>query len=164
MPDWLTHLVIAAVSAEIVNTRKKSLVLLGAILPDLLPKLMLLRLFIQLPNIDYSVLSAFHTPFVLFLVICLMTLLFKYDYIKVVALLSLGAGTHFVADTLLIHFTGGVHLLYPFSLHPFRFDLFWPDQPWAVLLPMMLIYVLIMLIKWKKKRKEVNNSLPASSC
>lgn len=154
MPDWLTHIVLAAVAVELFSIRNKSLVFLGALLPDLLPKLVLLRLIIPIPELNYTLLSAFHTPFVLFLVTLLIAPLFRYRYRAVVALITLGALTHFLSDALLRHFSGGVALLYPLSLKHYTLNLVWPEQSYLILLPALLIYGLIHFIKWNHGTKR----------
>ncbi|MDP3734290.1 MAG: hypothetical protein Q8R37_03600 [Nanoarchaeota archaeon] len=155
MPDWLTHIVIAAVVGELFSVRKKSLLFFGALLPDILPKLVLLRLFIPLPALDYTLLSAFHTPFVLFLVTLLIAPLFRYRYKIVVALITLGALTHFVSDALLQHFSGGVALLYPLSLKHYTLNLVWPEQSYLILLPALFMYGLILIVK--RENREAKN-------
>jgi membrane-bound metal-dependent hydrolase YbcI (DUF457 family) len=135
------------VFAEMFNVRKKSVVLLGAILPDLLPKLVLLELFVPIPNWDYTLLSAFHVPFVLFLVILLLAPLFRYRYARIVWWLSLGTFTHLLSDTLLRHFQGGIAWLYPFSVEKYALHWVWPDQSYLILMPALLSYLTIILIK-----------------
>ncbi len=147
MPDWLTHIVIALVFAEIFSVRKKSVVLLGAVLPDVLVKLTLLELFIPIPNWNYTFLSAFHVPLVLFLVILLLAPLFRYKYSAIVGWLSLGALTHFASDALLRHFQGGVALFYPFSLDKYSLNWVWPDQSYFILIPALIAYIMVGFVK-----------------
>ncbi len=154
MPDWLTHVVIALVFAEIFNVRKKSVVLLGAILPDFLPKLIQLELFVPIPNWNYALLSAFHVPFVLFLVILLIAPLFRYKYVSIVGWLSLGTFTHLLSDTLLRHFQGGISWLYPFSMEKYALHWVWPDQSYLILIPAIITYILVVVFKHRLKANE----------
>lgn len=152
MPDLLTHLIIGLVLIEIFNVRKMSLVLLGTIMPDLLLKLVLLRLFIRIPNINYGVLSAFHTPFVLFLVSLLIAPLFRYDYKKVVLWLNLGALSHFLADATLKHLSEtGVRLFYPLSYNTYTLSLIWPNHSYLLMMFFLLVYIAIFLFKSQKR-------------
>ena len=151
MPDWVTHIAIALLILEIYPVKKKSLVLLGAIMPDLLPKLVLLRLLIPLPGVDYTILSAFHTPFVLFLVTLLVAPFFRYNYWRVVFGITLGATSHFLSDALLRHFVGGVNLFYPVLLRHYTLNLVWPDQSYLILIPTVILYLVVVL--YKKYRK-----------
>lgn len=157
MPDWVTHIVIALLFAEAFDVPKKSIVLFGAILPDIFPKLVLLRLFTPLPLGDLGFLKAFHTPFVLFLVIMLIALLFRYNYLKIVLWLSLGAVTHFFADSLLKHFTGGVNLLFPLSLEHYTLNLVWPNHSFIILIPTILVYFSLLIFKKYSGRRLINN-------
>ena len=156
MPDWLTHVVIGLILIEIFNVRKKSLVLIGTLLPDILPKIVLLGLLFKLPNFNYELFNAFHIPFILFLVTLLIAPLFRYDYWKVVLLMNLGTISHFLADALLKHFsTAGVRLLYPFKFQPYSANLVWPDQSYFILIPAVIVYVVIILLKKKYSAKDI---------
>lgn len=144
MPDWLTHAVLGLLVAEIFSVRKKSLVVLGALLPDIFPKLVLLRLLIPLPHLNYTGLGAFHTPFVFFLATIIIAPLFRYSYWKFILWLNLGAATHFFSDALLRHFAAGVHLFYPISLGHFTLNVVWPDESYWVLIPALLLYGVVL--------------------
>lgn len=147
MPDWVTHIAIALLILELYPVQKKSLVLVGAILPDLLPKLVLLRLLVPIPPFDYHFLSAFHTPFVLLLVVMLMAPLFRYDYWKVVGWITVGTTSHFLSDALLQHFVGGVNLFYPVLLKHYALNLVWPEQSYLILIPTAVLYLIVVLYK-----------------
>ena len=149
MPDWFTHVLIGLIIAEVFNVRKKSLILIGTILPDILPKLVLLRLFIPIPNISYSTLKAFHTPFVMVIVILLAAPIFKYSYKKAVVLMGTGAISHMLADAALTHFAGGVRLLYPFSMEKYSFNFFWPNESFIIMIPLLIMYIAIVAIRRK---------------
>lgn len=157
MPDWVTHIAIALLILELYPVKKKSLVLLGAIMPDLFPKLVLIRLLIPIPAIDYHILSAFHTPFVLFLATLLIAPLFRYNYWKVVLWITIGTTSHFLSDALLRHFIGGVNLFYPVLLKHYTLNLVWPDQSYLILIPTVIFYLLIII--YKKYRAVSKNAL-----
>ena len=147
MPDWFTHVLIGLIIAETLNVRKKSLILIGTIIPDILPKLVLLRLFIPIPSINYTVLKAFHTPFMMVIAIMLIAPLFRYSYRKVVVLMSAGALSHLLADAALRHFAGGVQLLYPFSMEKYSFNFFWPNESFIIMIPLIFIYITIAMYR-----------------
>lgn len=158
MPDWLTHLVIGLVLIEIFNVEKKSLILLGAILPDLIPKLVLLRLFVPLPDLSFGLLNSLHVPFILFLFTLLIAPVFRYDYKKVVLWLNIGTISHFLADALLRNFgNGGVKLLYPLTIEKYNLNLVWPNESYYILVPALLVYLVIIMIK--KKNHNFNIKL-----
>ncbi len=155
MPEWLTHVIIGLLLAEVFSVRKKSIVLLGAILPDILVKLTLIKLFIPIPNIDYSVLGALHVPFVFFLFTLLIAPLFRYNYVQTVLWLNLGAVSHFLSDALLRHVTGGgVRLLYPLSLDYYTLSLFWPEQSYLLGILALVLYGMIIILKKYKYQSK----------
>ena len=163
MPEWVTHLLLGLIAAEVFSVRKKSVVLLGAILPDLLVKLVLVKLFLPIPNIDYSLLGAFHVPFVFLLSTFLLATWFRYSYWHIVLWLNLGALTHFLSDALLRHLAGGgVRLLYPLSLEYYTLGGVWPEQSYLIFIPALLLYGLIKLTKrWHSSK--MSDGWPAAS-
>lgn len=165
MPEWGTHVIVGLLLAEIFKVKKKSVVLVGAILPDIFVKLTLMRLFIPIPNLDYSMLGAFHVPFVFFLSSLLLAPLFHERYASIVLWLNLGAASHFLTDALLRHLAeGGVRLLYPLSLDYYTLSLFWPEQSyWLGILAAPLYGILIALKKYRLKRAiPLNQRLPTN--
>ena len=148
MPEWVTHALLGLLVAEIFSVRKKSIVVLGALLPDMIIKLTLLRLFIPIPNFDYAILGAFHTPFPLLLFTILISPLFRYDHLTIIAWLNLGALTHFLSDALLRHLgSGGVRLLYPFTAKYYTLGLIWPDDTLWIGLATAILYFGIIAFK-----------------
>lgn len=164
MPDWLTHLVLGLVLTELFSVQKKSLVLLGAILPDILSKLVLLQFFVPILDLNLKFLRAFHVPFVLFLLTLIAAPVFKYDYRKVIFWLNLGILSHFLSDLMLRHLspTSGMMLFYPFSSAGFSLNLVWPDQSYFILIPALLLYFAIILIKRYYHQINISRNRPAS--
>lgn len=145
MPDLVTHVVMALVLIELFQVRKRSLVLLGAILPDIFAKVVLLRLFLPLPHIDYGVLSAFHVPFVFILFSLLLAPLFRSPYWKVVGSLTLGGLSHILADAFLRHFgDSGVKLFFPLLSQAYTLGWVWPDESFLLLFPGILMYLFLL--------------------
>ncbi len=154
MPDWLTHVAIGLLFAELFSVRKKSIVLLGAILPDILPKIILLQLLFPLPVFNNNILEAAHVPFIFFLGTMMVAPLFRYNYWKIVGWLNLGAVSHFLADALLRHFGGGgVRLLYPLASQKYTLNLVWQDQTYLIFTPVLLLY---LMVQWYKKSRFRN--------
>lgn len=142
MPEWATHALLGLVIAEIFGVRKKSIVMLGALLPDILVKLVLIRLFLPIPNVDYSILGSGHTPFVFLLLSVLICPLFRYDHIKIILWMNLGALTHFLADATLRHISdGGVRLLYPLTTKMYTLSLIWPDDTYWLAIFLAILYL-----------------------
>ncbi len=162
MPDWLTHIVIALILLDLwpfilpkFPIKKKSVVLVGALLPDIFPKLFLATIFIPFPEINYNLLGAFHTPFIFFLLSILITPLFRYDWEKIILWLNIGAISHFLADALLRHFDAGVRLLFPLSLKHYTLNLVWPDQSYFILVPALILYLAIKLAKRPRSKSSI---------
>ncbi len=145
MPDWVSHLLIGLIFVELFNIRKKSLVLLGALMPDLISKLFLLFFYLGFRNIVG--LDSFHTPTVCFLMSIFISPLFRYERIRTIFLVNIGLATHFLSDLLIRHFTSGIRLLFPFSMGIYNVGLFWPEQSIYVLMASLIIYILIRVVK-----------------
>lgn len=145
MPDWLSHLVVGLIIAELFNVRKKSLVLLGALLPDVLTKLSLA--FFYMDAAKNFTLSSFHTPVMCFLIAIAITPLFKYNRLKVFYLVSIGVISHFLADLTLKHLTGGMRLFFPFSSNTYILNWMWPEQSFYFILVSLAVYLFILIYK-----------------
>ena len=145
MPDWMSHILVGLIIAEAFNIRKKSLVLLGALLPDVLSKLFLLFFYFDFFN-NLSVRS-FHSPIMVFLLAILLAPIFKYNRLKTVILVSVGALSHFLADLTMRHFNSGIRLLFPFSMETYSLGLLWPDESIYFLLGALIVYLALKLCK-----------------
>ena len=146
MPDLMSHLLIGLILAEVFNIRKKSLVVLGAIAPDLLSKFHLLYLHLGLQSpISFNL---FHTPFIVFLISILIAPLFKYNKLKIILFFNIGAMSHFLSDLAMKHFTViGTRLFFPFSNSNYTLNLIWPEQSIYILIVSLIIYIIIKFVK-----------------
>lgn len=145
MPDWMSHLLIGLIFCELFNVRKKSLVLLGTLMPDLISKFFLLFFYLGFWN--GVTLDSFHTPLLCFLSGILIAPLFRYDMVKTVFLISIGWVTHFLFDLTMRHFTVGIRLFFPFSMNDYKLGLIWPEQSIYVLIAFFVIYVFIKVAR-----------------
>ena len=148
MPDLMSHLLIALILAEIFNIKKKTLVILGALLPDLLSKWFLIYVHFGIaPSISFV---PFHTPIMVFLISLLIAPLFRYNQLKVIGFINLGASSEFLSDLTMKHFTVvGSRLFFPFSMSNYTFNLIWPEQSIYILIGSFVAYLLIRFIKKK---------------
>ena len=82
MPDLMSHLLIGLILAELLNTKKKSLVVLGALMPDLISKIHLVYFYFGFPH-SISFYN-FPTPFIAFFFMmgCSITCQYGTHYIK----------------------------------------------------------------------------------
>jgi len=145
MPDWMSHLLIGLILAEIFNIKKTSLVIFGALLPDLLSKFYLISFYF---GIDESFpFSYLHTPVLSILVGILIAPLFRYDRIKTTAFISLGIASHFLSDLTMRHFHAGMFIFFPFSTKAYTLNWVWPEQSIYVLIGTFIVYTLIRVVK-----------------
>jgi len=146
MPDLMSHLIIGLILAEVFNVRKKSLVVLGAIAPDLLSKFHLIYVYFSLPSTISFV--SFHTPLMLFILSILIAFLFRYDKLKTILFFNIGALSHFLSDLTIRHFAGiGTRLFFPFTNKNYSLNLIWPEESLYVLIVSLIVYVSIRIIK-----------------
>ncbi len=147
MPDLVSHVLIALILCELFNLKPKSLVILGAILPDITQKLYLI-----LPVSDalFWFLIPFHTPIGEILLSFIVIQFFSIDRKKSFLLLLLGWSSHFLSDMLSRHFLLGQLLLFPFSWKSFEFGILWFDKYYYILVVLIIIYVGIKTLKFIK--------------
>ncbi len=154
MPDLLSHLLFGLIACELANPKKKGLILLGTVFPDLITKIFLFGFIVNLPKELASALALFHSFIPLFLVVILVGLFFK-DYFSAIYLIGVGALSHILLDVLNTHYIVGIRLFLPFSWRYFRIDGFWPDQYIWILIPFLIVYIFIRVYKRLKTGKFV---------
>ena len=140
MPDLMSHLLIGLILAELLGVRKKSLVALGAISPDVLSHLDIIYTYSDLPRIFNF--NSFHTPFMSLLISLLISAFFIYPKYKTVLLFNLGSMSEYLSDLLVKHF-------FPFSLHNYSLSLVWSNDSIYILIVCLIIYGAIKFIKKK---------------
>ena len=146
MPDLLSHIIIGLILAELFNIRKKSLVVLGTILPDILAKMQLVYLYLPIPPLVSFV--SFHTPIMLFLISIIISPLFKHDKFKTILFINLGTMSHFLSDLTIKHFAViGTRIFYPFTNTNYTLNLIWPEQSIYILIGSLLVYIFIRIVK-----------------
>jgi hypothetical protein len=118
MPSLLAHIFLGMLLAYLFRVERKSILLFGAILPDIKIFLFLLATPLLGLSAANSLIIPIHSPFgSLLLALFFASLLPKGAYIRNLLLLCLGAATHFALDAGIYPFYGIEHylLLYPFS-------------------------------------------------
>lgn len=139
MPELVTHIIVAfLIWAIFLKKEKLSIILVGAILPDIYYKLgYILRYFVG-ENIVLG-LSVSHT-FVGGLLVCLIIgPLFKGDYKKIVSLLYIGTVSHILLD--ITQIPGVYMLLWPFSFEFWGLNWIWPETLFPLVISSVLIGV-----------------------
>lgn len=147
MPDWLSHIIIGLLVAEIFNIDKKGLVVLGSLLPDFVVKINLLGAFFHVNDSLLFVTRLYHSPVMGLVIPAIIAPLFKYDWKKTYLYIMLGFMLHLFADSFTRHYYDGI-LLYPFSNGFFSFNVFWPEQYWIILIMSLVAYALVKYIKY----------------
>lgn len=152
MPDWLTHILIALIICELFKIKRKSLVLLGALLPDIIFKGVILGNLFSIPLTNlYWFLMPFHLPTGAFLFTVFLTPFFRYNQKKVFILITIGWISHLLADLtakyLYLFTNEQALLLFPFSWKSFSFNLVWPEKYYLVLILSVIIYFTIIVFR-----------------
>jgi len=160
MPDWISHILLGLIIAELLNVKKKSLIVLGSILPDIILKTYTLALLTPVPlNFMFWFFYPLHTIAGVLLFSFLLTLIFQYDAKKTFLLVSIGAVFHILLDMTtkpILYNIQGL-LLFPFSWQAYSIGLFYSEQYWIVLLILLGIYLIIKLIG-KLHLRNINKS------
>lgn len=146
MPDWLSHIIIGLIVAEILSINKKGLVVLGSLLPDFIVKINLLTAFFHVNDNLLFVTRLYHSPIMGLVIPAIIVPLFKFNWKKTYIYIMLGFMSHLFADSFTKHYYDGI-LLYPFSTSFFSFNVFWPEQYWIMLIISLIIYAFIKFIK-----------------
>jgi len=159
MPDLLTHVLVGLILVKLFKVRKKSLVLLGAALPDIISKLPLWRFFPTSRNIFFFGLMPFHSLIGLIILTVLISFFFNYKEYKTITLISLGWISHIILDLTNKHYLiKQVYLLMPFSYKATEIGWLWQDEYLIMLLSSIVILITIYIIenvtKWRKIKKK----------
>lgn len=146
MPDWISHIIIGLIFAEIFNIEKKGLVVLGSLLPDFVVKIYILSFFFHVNDNLLFVSKLYHAPIMGLIIPALLVPLFEYGWKKTYLYVMAGFMLHIFADSFTRHYSDGI-LLYPFSNSFFSFNVFWAEQYWIIMVASILAYLLIKLYK-----------------
>ena len=142
--------------------KKKKCVMVGALIPDII-KAGLIFDFIGMDIGDF--IAPFHTPVGSMISAALFSLLFEFEARKkIFYLLIFGASTHFALDFLLMHVSGGMLLLFPFSWHGWQLGVIQCDNYYVALVALLLACVVYIIsnIIYRRKKKGYLYSYPIS--
>lgn len=134
MPDWISHIFFALIIAEIFKIRKKSLLVLGSLLPDFITKIYLLGNFFKLPNwmIFDTYVFHFFVPSVILALIC--ALFFRKEATRAAILIPFGVVLHLLLDSTTRNF-----------FYTEWYNILWIDQYWIAALVTGTIYFIIKI-------------------
>jgi len=153
MPDWLSHIIIGLIVAELFNIDKKGLVVLGSLLPDFVVKINLLSAFFHVNDKLLFVTRLYHSPVMGLIIPALIAPFFKYNRKKTYFFIMMGFMLHLFADSFTRHYYDGI-LLYPVSNSFFSFNIFWPEQYWIITITSLILYALIKIVKHRISAKN----------
>lgn len=143
MPDWITHIAVAYSLALIVKVKKRELVVLGALLPDIFKAFLPLGAIIGYGDTFFlgNYFAPFHTLIGVILTSALLSTFFDAPR-KILPLFLFGAFSHLAIDSLLYPFGYENWFFWPL----FKFDamgFIWPD---SLLTPVVASSVCLILI------------------
>ena len=128
MPDWITHIAVAYSVAVLAGVKKRELVVLGALLPDIFKVFIPVGAFLGYGQAFFmgNYFAPFHTALGVILSSTLVSTFFS-DHRKVLTLLLIGATTHLIMDSLLYPF--GYENWFFWPLFSFKTNgIIWPDS------------------------------------
>jgi hypothetical protein len=148
VPDWITHIAVAYSLALLVNIKRRELVVLGALLPDLFKIFLPLGTIFGFGNDNFlgNYFAPFHTVLGVTLTASLLSTFFK-DSLRILPLFVLGAASHLFLDSLLYPFGKTIWFFWPF----FTFDaggFLWPD---SLFTPLIAISVCLSFVLWRRR-------------
>ena len=148
MPDWFTHTLAGWITGKAIKM-EVGLLVVGSLIPDL--KYINIG-FLNYFSVDlHTYFDVFHTPFVAFLVGGLFALFFK-DIKKAFVLFAIGITTHFILDFLLVHVTGGIRFLFPFSWEGWQLYLIRADNYWVTIIAVISAILVYIVCLYRDKR------------
>lgn len=157
MPDWISHILLGLIIAEILNARKKSLVVLGSVLPDIILKFYTISVIIPVDvNSFFWLFYPLHTIIGVIIFSFIITIFFKYDTKKTFLLLAIGAVSHILLDVTTKSMVYNIQslLLFPFSWKAYNFGLIYTEQYWIAMIVLFFSYIIIrhLLRKYRSLR------------
>ena len=157
MPDWLAHILVAWILCNILGIKFKffskentAIVMVGALIPDIV-KVGLIFDFLGMDVWDF--IAPLHTPIGSMLSAALLSLLFE-ERKRIFYLLIFGAALHFALDFLLMHVSGGMLLLFPFSWGEWQLGVIQCDNYYVALIALILACVIYILSRDITKAKR----------
>jgi len=148
MPDWISHILIVLIIAQVFNVRNRGLLVLGALLPDVLGKAKLFNFFFDSTPPIITMFSSYgHHLTVSLLAGAFIALFFVYPYLKTTVLISIGVATHFLSDGLFKSFIYNGYL-----------PILWQDQYYIILITALALYFILKKFDIHIKRGFKNES------
>jgi|TARA_B100001971_G_C18094298_1_gene485216 hypothetical protein len=162
MPDWLAHVLAAAILWKLLihkfnfDSKFIPIIMVGALIPDAEKMGLLLYVLAEI-DIGYF-LKPLHSIFGSILLAGIISLFF-YDSKRIMTILCLGIGTHLSLDLLMSHITGGeILLLFPFSFNMYQLNLIQTDNYYPALITVLLAFLIIIYERISRHKKDTSGS------
>jgi len=160
--DGLTHVLLGWIAVELISIKYpwamkyRALVLVGAILPDIGNFSVLLGE--TGANELYYLFMPFHSMIGSMLLVGILTMIFKEEYMKrAFLLLTAGVATHLAADYFIIFLEGKLPLFFPFTFERVGYDLFL--QAGRGFLIITIVFTGVMVLRRKRIERRMRNML-----
>ncbi len=153
MPDWIAHLGFAFLLAYALKIKRKELVVIGALIPDIV------RIFDFFPLFGNSTFFAalpFHgllLPLFISGIICAF-FIEGINYKKSLALMYLGVLTHLFLDGLMLYTVAGVRPLIPFSFERFGLLNIVPSEDFSLAILAVIIIAVVVIYELLKRKQS----------
>jgi len=155
MPDWISHLLAGLILAKILKVKKKSLILLGTLLPDLIFQSYHLNLFIRLPENTEWFIMLFHLPFALIIMSVVIPFFFKYSYWKSFMFLSVGWISHIILDMINLDTLSHCLLFLPFSWKCISLGKYIIPDFFFFIIILLNLYLLLIIYDYVKHKRII---------
>jgi len=148
MPDWLTHTLVGWITGK-TTKMDIGLVVIGSLIPDLV-KINLAFTWLGINHQQFF--DPIHTPIGAFIIGGIIALFFE-DAKKAFIALGIGITTHLILDFFLLHLSGGMKLLFPFSWEEWQYHLINSDD-YRMTIIAVLAAILVYVIYYYNIRKK----------
>jgi membrane-bound metal-dependent hydrolase YbcI (DUF457 family) len=164
VPDWITHLCIAYLITKLFGIKKnRSLVFLGALLPDLFKFFIPFSVFIDLAPYETPVLNffaPFHTVLgVLFSGLFTSSFFNGIKWRNAYSLILIGAFSHLFIDIFIYPWGSEMWSLWPIWQGDLGTGIFWSDSPVPAAISIFVCSVVIFLKKRQDPDVRINGAL-----
>lgn len=150
MPDWITHLCFAYIISTIIGIKEnRSLVYVGAVLPDICKLSILFGPFVGFTNAD-NFFFPLHTVLGVMLTGALISSLFRdLEWKRAYKLVLIGAFSHLFLDSLLHPFGKTFWFFYPFWMDYVNFGIIWADSYVPAIISVSAVIIIWGLVRYK---------------
>jgi hypothetical protein len=151
MPDWFTHTLVGWLTGKTTKINI-GLVVIGSLIPDLV-KITLAFTWLGIDHHHFF--DPIHTPVGALIIAGIGALFFK-DAEKAFIALGVGITTHFILDFFLVHVSGGMKLLFPFSWEEWQYYLIHSDDYITTIIAVLTAILVYLIYYYHDRRKNQN--------